>query len=280
MASMVHSGAGRAAAQPLIVEGIPIHLVDRGHGPPTLLLHGIFDSADTWAPIIERTQGKLRLLAPDLPGFGRSGAAPGFDGSLPHLAEFIDNLLKAIGVSEPINVVGYDVGATYGLAWAVTHPERVRRLAIFNANFFADYEWHSWAKIWRTPVLGELLTLALNAKTFAQAMVQNAPQVSLEAALAAGKLITPAAKRMALRHYRALNSEGFRGWEDRLRELTARVPTMVCWGDQDPYIAPSYAERFGAHEVHHFANNSHWLPLEAPEALAARLNAFLAAEVA
>ncbi len=262
----------------LTVENIPIYLVDQGDGPPTLLLHGIFDSADTWAGVTERLRGSFRVLAPDLPGFGRSGAPADFDASLPHLAQFVDNLLTAIGIAEPINLVGYDIGATYGLAWAVTHPAKVRSLVIMNSNFFSDYDWHPWAKLWRTPVLGDIVMAGVTQTAYARQMPRTAPHISPEQAQAAARLVTPAAKRMALRHYRALDSANFRGWEERLLELTAKVPTLVAWGDQDPFVSAAWAERFGAQEVHHFAEYSHWLPLEAPEELAKLLNAFLGAE--
>ena len=262
----------------LTVENIPITLIDQGSGTPTLLLHGLFDSADTWGGVVERLRGRYRLLVPDLPGFGSSGAPTNYDTSLPHLAQFIDNLLAAAGITEPINLVGYDIGATYGLAWATTHPAKVRRLGIMNGNFFSDYEWHPWAKLWRIPVLGELVMAAVTETAYARSMSQSGPGISPEQARAAAKLVTPAAKRMALRHYRALDAANFRGWEDRLRDLTAHVPTLVAWGDRDPFIAPTFAERFGAQEVYHFADCGHWLPLEAPEALAAHLDAFFAPE--
>ncbi len=268
------SSAPKARITSLIVENIRIQIADQGAGAPTLLLHGLFDSADVWRGVSERLQANYRCLAPDLPGFGHSGEPTDFDCGLPHLAQFIDNLINALGINEPINLVGYDIGATYGLAWAVTHPAKVRRLAILNANFFSDYQWHRWARIFRIPVLGEIAMSAVTESSFVRALVQAAPQISIEQARQAARLVTPAAKRMALRHYRALDSANFRGWEDRLRDLTSKVPTLVCWGDQDPYISPTYAERFGAQEVHHFAANSHWLPLEAPDALAERLNAF------
>ena len=147
-----------------------------------------------------------------------------------------------------------------------------------NGNFFSDYEWHPWAKLWRIPVLGELVMAAVTETAYARSMSQSGPGISPEQARAAAKLVTPAAKRMALRHYRALDAANFRGWEDRLRDLTAHVPTLVAWGDRDPFIAPAFAERFGAQEVYHFADCGHWLPLEAPEALAAHLDAFFAPE--
>jgi pimeloyl-ACP methyl ester carboxylesterase len=280
MQSMLVSGTSAsnstlpARITSLTVENIPIQIVDQGTGVPTLLLHGIFDSADTWRGVTERLQANYRCLAPDLPGFGRSGEPTDFDCTLPHLAQFIDHLIDALGIDEPINLVAYDIGATYGLAWAVTHPANVRRLAILNANFFSDYKWHPFARLWRIPVVGELVMAGLTGSNFARAMVNGAPQIPLETAREAARLVTPAAKRMALRHYRALDSAVFRGWEDRLREMTSQVPTIVCWGDQDPAISASFAERFGAQEVHHFTANSHWLPLEAPDTLAERLDAF------
>src|SRR6476646_2825006 len=138
MQSIAASGAStpsldlRGQSRHLTVENIPITLIDQGSGTPTLLLHGLFDSADTWGDVAERLRRRYRVLVPDLPGFGRSGAPADYDVSLPHLAQFIDNLLAAAGINEPINLVGYDIGATYGLAWAVTHPEKVRRLGILN----------------------------------------------------------------------------------------------------------------------------------------------------
>jgi pimeloyl-ACP methyl ester carboxylesterase len=271
----IAANAARQPAREVLVEGLPIYLVDRGSGTPTLMLHGIFDSADTWQDVVERLEGQVRCLVPDLPGFGRSGDPASFDATLPHLAEFIDHLLDAVGIAEPINLVAYDIGATYGLAWAVTHPERVRRLVIMNSNFFSDYEWHPWAKLWRTRVLGDLIMSMVTKSAFAKQLRATAPTISATQARAAGELITPAAKRMALRHYRALDSVLFRGWEDRLRELTARVPTLVCWGDRDQFVSPSWAERFGAQEVAHFTEFGHWLPLEAPAAFSERVGPFL-----
>jgi pimeloyl-ACP methyl ester carboxylesterase len=261
----------------LTVENIPISLIDQGSGAPTLLLHGLFDSSDTWRGVVERLHGSFRCLVPDLPGFGRSGAPADFDCGLPHLSQFIDSLLAAAGIREPINLVGYDIGATYGLAWAVTNPTKVRRLAILNSNFFSDYQWHPWARLWRIPVLGEVLMSGVKESNYTRALLKAAPGITPEQARAAARMVTPAAKRMALRHYRALDSANFCGWEDRLRELTAKVPAIVCWGDRDPFVSADYAERFGAREVHHFADCGHWLPLEAPDALSERISAFFSA---
>jgi pimeloyl-ACP methyl ester carboxylesterase len=82
---------------------------------------------------------------------------------------------------------------------------------------------------------------------------------------------------MMLRWYRATDPQNFAGWEDRLRVLLARTPSLVLWADHDPYIAGRFADRFGAATVEHFPDCGHWLPAEAPVEVAARLLRFFAA---
>jgi haloalkane dehalogenase len=86
--------------------------------------------------------------------------------------------------------------------------------------------------------------------------------------------ITPAMKRHVLRMYRALDPACFSGWEERLHAATGQLPTLVLWGDRDPYIPRRYADRFGG-QVRHF-KCGHWLQVEQPAMLAAALREFLA----
>jgi pimeloyl-ACP methyl ester carboxylesterase len=55
------------------------------------------------------------------------------------------------------------------------------------------------------------------------------------------------------------------------RKLMQSKPSLVLWGDKDPFAASTFAETFGAQEVHHFPTYSHWLPLESPTAYAERV---------
>lgn len=256
------------------IAGAPIGLIDRGAGTPTLFLHGNPDSSEMWLGLIDRLQDGCRCLAPDLPGFGRSAVPPGFDCTLEREAAFVEQLLAAAGVSEPVNLVVHDFGGIFGLAWAVSHPTQVRRIAIFNTNFFSDYRWHFWGKVWRTPILGELTMATTPEFVFVQTMRQAAPRLSAEHVRRTYRNFSPAARRMALRLYRSTEPANFAGWEQRLPELTSQVPTLVLWGDQDPFIARRFAERFGG-QVQHFADYSHWLPVEGPDVVAPPLRRFL-----
>lgn len=256
------------------VQDVPIHVVEEGAGIPTVFLHGNPDSSIMWRGVIAEMKQRFRCLAPDLPGFGFSSIPRGFDYSLEAMAGFVNDLMNAAGIREPANLIVHDFGGPYGLAWAVRHPERVRSIAAINTIFFADYKWHPWARIWRTPLIGELSMMTNNWRLFRSAVRKGSPGLSEEHLRETYALLRPQTRRMVLKLYRATDPEKFRGWEDQLLELTTRVPTCVLWGDRDPYIDSKYAERFGAKQVWHFPEYGHWLPAEAPKEVAARLMGF------
>lgn len=259
----------------LTVEGAPIFVIDEGAGVPTLFLHGNPDSAELWRGLIARLRGDFRCLAPDLPGFGRSGVPMGFDGSLAAMARFVDGLGAALGIAGPLNVVGHDFGGRFALAWAIAHPDRARRVVVANTSFSSAYRWHRAARLLRMPLVGELLMALTTGATLDRTLRKDAPKLPPGHFQRVGELYGRSAKRMALRLYRVGGPASFRGWEERLPALTARVPVSVIWGDRDPYAPASIAESFGAVAVHHFPEHSHWVVVEAEEAVAALLGELL-----
>lgn len=260
----------------LVVQNVRVYLIDEGAGAPTLFLHGNPDSADLWRPVIERVSRRLRCLAPDLPGFGRSIAPADFDCSLENLSRYVNDMLDGIGVEEPINLVVHDFGGQFGLAWAVRHPQRVRRIVISNTVFFPGYSWHAWARVWRTPVLGELSMALLNRPLFAREMRRGSRRLSDEHINGTYELARRAQKSIVLGLYRAMPPRIFGPWNAQLRELARRVPVMVLWGADDPYIPARHADELGAGEVHRIPGCGHWLPAEDPATFAAHLERFLA----
>src|SRR5215813_14960034 len=244
-----------------------INMIEWGNGPPALLLHGNPDSGVMWEPIGKRLAAQLRCFAPDLPGFGRSEVPTDYEPSLDGMARFVEQLLRAADIKPPVDLIAHDFGGPFAFAWAVKHSGSVRRIVAINTVFFSDYHWHVWARVWRTPVLGELSMAVMNRLMFGRELRRGSgrrmPEEHIDRTWA---LITRRMKREVLRLYRAADPSRFKGWEDELLALTATIPTLVIWGDDDPYISSSYAERFNARKVVHLPQIGHWPTVEAPAA--------------
>ncbi len=249
--------------------GVEVHVAEAGEGPPIVLLHGNPDTHTAWGPVVARLAPAHRCIAPDLPGFGRSRAPDDFDWSLDNHAAWVRELLAALELTR-VHLVVHDVGGAYGLAFASAHPEQLETLMIFNTNFFPDYRWHFWARVWRTRVLGELAMGIANRPLFVREMRRGSPRIPREYAEHAYREFTRPTRRMVLRWYRAMEPEVYEGWDTRLLEATASTPKRVLWGDLDPFLPATTADRYGG-EVTHLADCGHWAMLEDPERAAAAI---------
>ena len=252
-----------------------INVTEWGNGPPVLLLHGNPDSGPMWEGVSARLGAQCRCIAPDLPGFGHSEVPADFDPSLDGMAALVEQFLRAAGIPRPLDLIAHDFGGPFAFAFAVKHPDAVRRMVAINTVFFSDYRWHFWARVWRTPVLGELSMLMMNKPMFAQELRRGSRALSQAHIDQTWSLITPRMKKEVLRLYRASNPENFKPWERDFLALTKAKPTLVIWGDKDPYISPRFAERFNAQKVVHLPVG-HWAPVEAPAECAAAIAEFLA----
>lgn len=101
------------------------------NGPTMVLIHGNGDEADTWrhiVPVLSRTH---RVIAPDLPGFGRS--APRDSGDLTALAAGVNELIDALGL-EQVALVGSSLGAAVASSVAVALPKHASSLTIIGGT--------------------------------------------------------------------------------------------------------------------------------------------------
>lgn len=90
----------------------------------------------------------------------------------------------------------------------------------------------------------------------------------------------PKTNATVLKIYRAANPTIFKDWENRYLALTEQKPTLVIWGDQDPYILLKfgYAERMAnGQTVHRIADTGHWVAAEEPALFASYWKAFVLA---
>jgi pimeloyl-ACP methyl ester carboxylesterase len=229
-----------------------------------LYLHGVPTNSDDWLSFLARTGG----LAPDLPGFGRSGK-PGFlRYTIPEYGGFIERFLDDRGV-EQVSIVMHDWGAV-GLAFAQVHPERVERLVVINAvPFLPGYRWHRIARLWRTPLVGELvmgITTRRTLRLVANVEGEPVPESVLDSTL---DHFDQGTQRAILRLYRSSPPEVLTAAGLELSSL--QKPALVVWGTRDPYIparfARAYSDALGARELVELPDAGHWPWLERPDLL-------------
>lgn len=243
-----------------------------------MLLHGNPDTHHVWEGVVARLDG-WTCLTPDLPGFG---GAPPHTGpiTLSTMAAWTDTQVPDAG---PVHLVAHDFGGPYALSWAVLHAERVASVTLTNTLFHEGFRWHRWARIWRTPILGELSAMFTSYGIFRAEVRRGGPGLSEAQIRESYDRLTPATRRNILPLYRAhgpgVFTEPVPGreltWAEAWRELAAQVPSQVLWGEHDPYLPPETAEKLGCQRIIRFPDSGHWLCAEDPEGFSAALRELL-----
>lgn len=105
-----------------------LHFRETGQGEPLVLLHpGPGLDGSVFFPWFERLAGRHRVIAPDLPGNGRSPAPTRGAATLSDLAAAVEELTAELGLAS-YTLLGHSFGGFVALTHAVERPERVGRL--------------------------------------------------------------------------------------------------------------------------------------------------------
>jgi pimeloyl-ACP methyl ester carboxylesterase len=109
------------------VAGTRVHYTVRGHGPGLVLVHGsTVDAATNFGQVIDRFADRWTVIAPDYAGSGQTTMPP-HPLTVDLLVDQIVAATRAV-TDEPVDLVGFSLGAVAAAALAGRHPERVRRL--------------------------------------------------------------------------------------------------------------------------------------------------------
>jgi pimeloyl-ACP methyl ester carboxylesterase len=110
------------------IGGQPTRLLERGSGPPVVVLHGWGGRIESVAPVVNCLERGFRVLALDLPGFGESPVPSGAWGTADYAA-FVRDTLTELGVDKA-HFVGHSFGAKTSIYLAATHPDLVDKLVL------------------------------------------------------------------------------------------------------------------------------------------------------
>jgi pimeloyl-ACP methyl ester carboxylesterase len=199
--------------------GVPLHYVERGDGPPVLLIHGLASDGEAMAPVAEALAAAgARAIAYDRRGYGRSGAPEPYHGTtVEEQAEDAAALLRARGHG-PAVVAGEGFGALVALDLGKRHGALVRALVLSNPALFALVsEATEWLSTQRAEIEG--------------AVRERGPGAGVEAWLG-GRVSAQAAERAkaAARGFFA-DYAGMATWATSRRELRSiAFPAVVLTG--------------------------------------------------
>jgi pimeloyl-ACP methyl ester carboxylesterase len=117
------------------IDGTRVEYLDEGVGEPAVLLHSTGGSSGQWRRLVAELAGRFHVIAPDLCGYGGTGAWHG-DGEISLAAEagMVAALIE--GLDEPVHLVGHSFGGAVALRLAQARPELVKSMVLIEPVAF------------------------------------------------------------------------------------------------------------------------------------------------
>ncbi len=201
-----------------------------GRGPNVVFLHGWGLSGRTYRAALKRllAQG-LRVWAPALPGF--DGTAPlASDGDLAGYAAWVDGFCDAVGITEPVVLMGHSFGGGVAIQTAHDFSARVRGLVLINS--IGGSAWRRHGSIVQSVSERPLWDWGLHfpQDVMPVRQMRRVLPVILEAAI-------PNAMLHPRAFWHAASVARTADLTDELQELKARrLPVVVLWGENDELV--------------------------------------------
>jgi pimeloyl-ACP methyl ester carboxylesterase len=268
-----------------------VHYREVGSGPPLLLVHGLMTSSYSWRYVLDDLARDWRVIAPDLPGCGRSDRPDArYDGAA--LAGFLLEFVRALGI-RGCPVVGNSMGGYLCMRAALADAGAFSRVVDVHSPGASDGRYRA-------------LHLALSLpgmRTFLAWWVRRSPErwahrnvhyydetlKSLEEAEEYGApLATRDGSRAFVRYlydtFAPAELDGFIAELTRRRDAGLRfpVPLLFLYSRQDPLVPPRVGEVLHAlvpdAPLVWLDDTSHFAHVDTPGPVLAHLRAFLTAE--
>jgi pimeloyl-ACP methyl ester carboxylesterase len=104
-----------------------------GGGVPLVLVHGLADRGESWAPMLERLKkAGFHVYAPDLLGYGRSPKPADSDYSISTQEKFVVDFIQSLGLQKT-DIGGWSMGGWITLKLALDHPDMVDRVVVYDS---------------------------------------------------------------------------------------------------------------------------------------------------
>jgi pimeloyl-ACP methyl ester carboxylesterase len=258
-----------------------LHAGPPDRGEAVVFVHGNPGAAEDWRELLSTAGSFTRAVAPDMPGYGNADKPRAFRYTIDGYADHLAGVINELGISRA-HLVLHDFGGPWGLAWAARHPDAFASATLIGTGVLPEYRWHRYAKIWRTPGLGELFQLTATRPAFRMLLGRENPRLqqgAIDQIYEAARAWPT--KRAVLKLYRASPAKAMRGPIEQLALLDR--PALVLWGTDDAYLPWQLAGRqrmaFPSAQVELLEGNGHWPFHEDPARIAELVIPFLQAQV-
>jgi pimeloyl-ACP methyl ester carboxylesterase len=268
----------------ITIDGVELHVRDEGQGPAVVLLHGSIVNLRQWDPVVERLEGRFRVVRVDWPPYGFSGLDPSGVYTTARAAELVAGLVDHLGL-ERFGLVATSNGANVALEYNARHPGRVGAMALsvlplerpsqtraVDARIRALGWFHSrWLPDWRSKAWFRMIIEDTTPPAF------EAPEAMVEAIYDANNL--PGALQRQ-RDYIASNTRLFKTSDMGASAALVTVPVLLQWCEQDTVISQTPERsiaRFTGTTVKlvRYPQLGHFPMWEDPDTFTADLAAFL-----
>ena len=253
-----------------------------GDAPVLILLHGFPDHWGVWKRQMQALAPFRKVVAPDGRGVNLSSRPAAVEAyGLARLLEDIAAVADHFSPGGPIDLCGHDWGGVTAWAFAATHPERVRRLAVLNAPhprvlaeaLAEDPEQQAASRYMaalRAPGAEERLS-ANGFETLRRIydpLRRKGALTDAEEAAQQEAWGRPGALTGALNWYRA-NDFSIPASAQAVPTIPARLPVLLVWGEEDRALLPAMARRHAAVapdlRIAMVPGVGHWPALENPD---------------
>ena len=265
------------------VDGIPLHYIDQGSGPPVVLLHGTGSMAEDFVAsgVVDRLAVAHRVIAFDRPGFGYSGLPRLRPCTVALEARLIAQALRQLGVQRAV-IAAHSSGVQAALALALDAPECAGALVLLAGYLFPRLRWDMLAAcVFALPLLRDAASLAVS-RIFGWLVLPSylravfAPSHLPEGFLSqfpVGHILRSGQLRSSLRCTVTMNWSAL-GLERRYRSLD--TPVWLLAGTRDAIVESArHSARFHAALPHSglrwIEGSGHMVHHAAPEAVCAAI---------
>lgn len=268
------------------VNGVRLHYVANGSGKLMLFLHGFPEFWYEWKNQLAEFGKDHLAVAPDMRGYNLSSKPEPLEAyQIEHLVEDVRALAEHLGYKK-FTLIAHDWGGAVAWVFAIKHPEYLEKLIIVNAPHPAVFQQEllnnpdqqqasQYMLMFRSPESEEIISANNYALIVESVLSEGLKQGHFteedkQAYLEAWS--QPGALTGGLNYYRAAevgpplsqaDRERISAFSDSFSDFTVSVPTLVIWGEKDPYLLmgnvtglPEYVPNL---TVKHITYGTHWV---------------------